>query len=65
MLPLRVVEDVHNAARQCMGRRRTSMVLYAKTDKDRITGWKDELTTIMRIFNVRHTIFIGVACSDE
>lgn len=49
---LRVVEDVHNAARQCVGRKRTSMILYAKTDKDRIAGWKEELVTIMRIFNV-------------
>ena len=57
MLLLRVVEDVHSAVRQCMGRRRTSMILYAKTDKDRIAGWKEELVTIMRIFNVRRPTF--------
>ena len=58
MLSPRVVEDVHNAARQCMGRKRTSMVFYAKTDKDRIAGWKEELVAIMRIFNVRHYTYI-------
>lgn len=48
----RVVEDIHSTVRQCMGRKRASMILYAKTDKDRIAGWKEELTTIMHIFNV-------------
>ena len=64
MLSFRVVEDVHSATRQCMGRKRTSMVFYAKTDKDRIAGWKEDLTTIMHIFNVRRYIFYR-ACSDE
>lgn len=57
MLPSRVVQNIHCAARQCLGRKRTSMVLYAKTDKDRIAGWKEELTSIMHIFNVRRSIF--------
>lgn len=48
----RVVKDVHSAVRQCMGRKHTSMVLHAKTDKERIAGWKEELRTIMGIFNV-------------
>ena len=40
-----------------MGRKRSSMVLYAKTDRERIASWKEDLAGIMRIFNVRRSIF--------
>ena len=56
MSPLRVVEDIHGTVRQCLGRKRSSMVLYAKTDKDRIAGWKEELAGILLIFNVRRSL---------
>lgn len=52
----RVVEDIHDAARQCLARKRSSRLLYAKTDQDRVAGWKEDLANIMRIFNVRRSI---------
>lgn len=33
------------------------MGLHVRTDKERVAGWKEQLTIIMRIFNVRRPIF--------